>query len=246
MISRTHGLTSMLFALWLGASHGVGCNKVDGAKRDDSEKSASLDKKSKKSSKLDDDEEKPSKKKKSSDDDEAKPKKKKKKKDEPQPAKNPVPSDWITMVNEKRGFEFKVPKGTVHTDETFDGVDQYSAKLPKPYAVELGVIAFKDATLTREDLIKKGVHLQEVAGASDVTVSKLEERGADYSLATYTETEKDGTRKKGMMLVAADVTDNYVMFIEDLADRYDADADTIDKIWRSFTMYSNDSRAGDD
>src|ERR1043166_5840251 len=45
------------------------------------------------------------------------------------PSTNPVPSDWIRMHDDAKGYEFMVPQGTKDAQETKDGVDVYMANV---------------------------------------------------------------------------------------------------------------------
>src|ERR1044071_5139226 len=55
------------------------------------------------------------------------------------PATNPVPSDWVRMYDDVKGYEFMVPQGTEHKSQTVDGVDVYMAAVPKPYEIAVMV-----------------------------------------------------------------------------------------------------------
>ena len=69
----------------------------------------------------------------------------------------------------------------------------------------------------------------------------VKELNDDYSLVTFTSTGKDGKPGKGKILVATDVTDNYIMLVGGDADKFGANEKTIDEIWGSFGMYSGGS-----
>src|SRR5437764_11175622 len=71
------------------------------------------------------------------------------------PATNPVPTDWIRMYDDAKGYEFMVPQGTQHQTQTVDAVDIYMASVPAPYELGVMVVTFKDKTLTKEDLLKR-------------------------------------------------------------------------------------------
>src|SRR6266850_4546526 len=66
------------------------------------------------------------------------------------PATNPVPSDWVRMYNDAKGYEFYVPAGTKDSSQNVDGVDVYMASVPAPYEIGTMVIAFKDKSLTKD------------------------------------------------------------------------------------------------
>ena len=154
------------------------------------------------------------------------------------PATNPVPSDWIKMADETKGYEFMVPQGTDHKTQTVEGVDVYVAGVPAPYELGVMVVAFKDKTLTKDDLMKRAENVLKSLGEKDIKMEPAKELNEDYSLLTFTSTAEDGKVGKGKILVATDVTDNYIMFVGGDADKFAANEKTIDEIWGSFGMYS--------
>jgi len=156
----------------------------------------------------------------------------------PEAKVNPVPADWITMADEVRGYEFKVPQGTQHKTDTVNGVDVYAANVPAPYDINVLIFAFKDKTLTKDDLMKKVEAALQSMGEKDVKVTDVTELSDDYSLANISSVDEKGKTTKGKVLVGTDVTDNYIVMIGTDADRFTANEKTIDEIWGSFGMYS--------
>jgi len=156
----------------------------------------------------------------------------------PESKVNPVPADWITMADEVRGYEFKVPKGTEHKTDTVNGVDVYAANVPAPYDINVIIFAFKDKTLTKDDLMKRVESALQSMGEKDVKVTDIKELSDDYSLANISSVDEKGKTTKGKVLVGTDVTDNYIVMIGTDADKYAANEKTIDEIWGSFGMYS--------
>src|ERR1041385_1954713 len=154
------------------------------------------------------------------------------------PSTNPVPADWIRMHDDAKGYEFQVPQGTKDAQDTKDGVDVYMANVPEPYDIGVMVVAFKDKTLSKEDLIKKAEDILKAFEEKDIKIEPAKELSDDYGLSTFTSTGKDGKPGKGKILVATDVTDNYIMFVGGDADKFSANEKTIDEIWGSFGMYS--------
>jgi hypothetical protein len=154
------------------------------------------------------------------------------------PATNPVPADWITMQDKVKGYEFMVPQGTTHQTDSKDGFDAYVAGVPAPYDLGVLVVAFKDKSLSKEDLLERAQNMMKAFGDKDVKLEPVKELSDDYSLVTVTSTGDDGKPGKGKILVATDVTDNYIMFVGGDADKFAANEKTIDEIWGSFTMYS--------
>src|SRR5689334_16916614 len=151
---------------------------------------------------------------------------------------NPVPADWVRLHDDAKGYEFQVPQGTKDAQDTKDGVDVYMANVPAPYDIGVMVVAFKDKTLSKEDLIKKAEDILKAFEEKDIKIEPAKELSDDYSLCTFTSTGKDGKPGKGKILVATDVTDNYIMFVGGDADKFAANEKTIDEIWGSFGMYS--------
>ena len=60
----------------------------------------------------------------------------------------------------------------------------------------------------------------------------------DYSIADATSVDPDGSKFKMRILVATDVTDNYVMVIFTEEGKFSANEKIIDEIWGNFEMYS--------
>jgi len=156
----------------------------------------------------------------------------------PENKANPVPADWITMSDDVKGYEFQVPKGTQHETDTTSGVDVYAAVVPAPYDINVLVFAFKDKTLTKEDLMKRVEAALTAMGEKDIKIGEATELSPDYSIATISSVGKDGKTTKGKALVATDVTDNYIMLVGTDDSKYGANEKTIDEIWGSFGMYS--------
>ena len=154
------------------------------------------------------------------------------------PSTNPVPADWIRMHDDAKGYEFMVPQGTKDQQETKDGVDVYMASVPAPYDIGVMVVAFKDKDASKEDLLKRAENVLKAFGEKDIKMEATKELSDDYSLVTFTSVGSDGKAGKGKILVATDVTDNYIMFVGGDADNFGSNEKTIDEIWGSFGMYS--------
>ncbi|HYR74452.1 MAG TPA: hypothetical protein VEM96_01300 [Pyrinomonadaceae bacterium] len=154
------------------------------------------------------------------------------------PATNPVPSDWVRMFNDTKGYEFYVPAGTKDESQNIDGVDVYLANVPAPYDIGIIVVAFKDKSLTKEDLLKRTENILTSMGEKDIKITDTKSLSDDYSLANISSVDKDGKTTKGKVLVGTDVTDNYIMLVGTDAAKFAANEKTIDEIWGSFGMYS--------
>ena len=157
------------------------------------------------------------------------------------PSTNPVPSDWVRMYDDVKGYEFYVPAGTKDSSETVEGVDVYMASVPAPYEIGVMVVAFKDKTLTKDDLLKRAENVLKSMDEKDIKMDPAKELSDDYSLTTFTSTGKDGKPGKGKILVGTDVTDNYIIIVGGDADKFSSNEKTIDEIWGSFGMYSGGS-----
>jgi hypothetical protein len=154
------------------------------------------------------------------------------------PSTNPVPADWIRMHDDVKGYEFQVPQGTKDAQDTKDGVNVYMANVPAPYEIGVMVVAFKDAKIGKDDLLQRAENVLKAFGEKDIKMEPAKELSDDYSIVTFTSTGSDGKPGKGKILVATDVTDNYIMFVGGDADKFASNEKTIDEIWGSFGMYS--------
>jgi hypothetical protein len=150
----------------------------------------------------------------------------------------PVPANWIDMVDEQKGYGFKVPEGTGHSTENSDGIDVFMATTPEPSSVSMFVMAFKDQTLTKADLLKFAEKFLEGMKETNIKIGDLTELSDDYSLATISSVDEKGKVTKGKVLVATDVNDNYVMLLGTPEAEYKENEKIIDEIWGSFTMRS--------
>lgn len=150
----------------------------------------------------------------------------------------PVPTDWIKLTDSTKGYEFMVPAGTQGGQQTENGVDVYMAQVPAPHDIGVMVLAFKDKNASKDDLLKSATASLEALGEKDVKFEALQEISGDYSVATFTSTSKDGKKGKGKVLVATDVTDNYIVLVGSDEDKFAANEKTMDAIWGSFAMHS--------
>jgi len=154
------------------------------------------------------------------------------------PSTNPVPADWVRMYNDAKGYEFYVPAGTKDQSQNVEGVDVYLANVPAPYDIGVIVVAFKDKTLTKDDLLKRAENILKSMGEKDIKIDAPKELSADYSLANCSSVDEKGKTTKAKILVGTDVTDNYIILVGTDADKFGANEKTIDEIWGSFGMYS--------
>ena len=150
---------------------------------------------------------------------------------------NPVPDSWIYVYDETKGYGFSVPEGTTGGSETIEGIDVFRATTPAPNDIAIFVLAYKDKTLTKEDLLDHAVKFLEGLGVK-VTPGKLKGESDDYAVADAETVDKDGNKEKQRILVGTDVSDNYVMILNAPEAKFAADEKTIDEIWGSFEIWS--------
>jgi hypothetical protein len=149
----------------------------------------------------------------------------------------PIPADWIYMYDEAKGYGFYLPAGSTGSSDSVDGVDYFVATTPAPAEVAIIVFAFKDAKLTKEDLLDRAEKALAAMGET-IQTGKLTGESDDYSVAEATMTSKDGTKSKAKILVGTDVSDNYVMIVGTDEAKFAANEKIIDEIWGSFEMWS--------
>lgn len=156
----------------------------------------------------------------------------------PADKKVPVPANWIYYSDEVKGYGFWLPEGSIgDSATTSSGTDVFIAKVPSPSDVRVEVYAWKDKTLTKEDLLKMTIDDMKEQGET-VTAGTLQGESDDYALAEASSVDSDGKKYKMKILVGTDVTDNYVMVVYTPEDKYEANKAIIDQIWGNFEMYS--------
>lgn len=151
--------------------------------------------------------------------------------------KVPVPSDWVYMYDDVKGYGFYIPAGSNGESQTVEGIDVFVGGTPAPSEVAIFVLAYKDKTLTKEDLLNDAVKFLEGLGET-VQAGKLTAESDEYSLAEATTTNAEGGKSKMKILVGTDVTDNYVMIVGTDESKFEANKEIIDAIWGSFEMWS--------
>ena len=151
---------------------------------------------------------------------------------------NAVPKDWDYIYNEGKGYGFYVPAGTTYETESKDGADIWSGTTPAPSNVDMFVLAYKDKTLTKEDLLEDAVKFLEETGQTKVTTDKLKAESEDYSIVDATSVHPTAGKVKLRILVGTDVSDNYIMIIGTEEDKFAANEKIIDELWGNFEMWS--------
>lgn len=152
--------------------------------------------------------------------------------------KNPVPSDWIYVYDSAKGYGFSLPQGSEGDSQTVEGIDVFAATTPAPSEIDIFVLAYKDKTLSKEDLLNDAVAFLEGLGQT-VTPGDLQAEGGDYAVADATTVHPSRGKGKLRILVGTDITDNYVMILGTEEGRFAANENIIDAIWGSFEMWSD-------
>jgi hypothetical protein len=155
----------------------------------------------------------------------------------PADKKVPVPANWVYYADEVKGYGFYLPEGSTGDSASVNGTDVFVAQVPSPSDVRVEVYAWKDKTLTKEDLLKMTIDDMKEQGET-VTAGTLQGESDDYALAEASSVDSDGKKYKMKILVGTDVTDNYVMVVFTPEDKYEANKAIIDQIWGNFEMYS--------
>ncbi|HEX8920326.1 MAG TPA: hypothetical protein VF766_02540, partial [Pyrinomonadaceae bacterium] len=124
----------------------------------------------------------------------------------PNDKKVPVPANWVYYADEVKGYGFWLPEGSVGDSATVNGTDVFVARVPSPSDVRVEVYAWKDRTLTKEDLLKMTIDDMKEQG-ENVTAGTLQGESDDYALAEASSVDSDGQKYKMKMLVGTDVTD---------------------------------------
>lgn len=151
---------------------------------------------------------------------------------------NPVPQDWIYVYDSAKGYGFSMPEGSEGQSETIDGIDVFAATTPAPSEIDVFVLAYKDKTRTKEDLLNDAVEFLTALG-QEVTPGDLKAEGGDYAVADATTVHPSRGKGKLRILVGTDITDNYVMILGTEEGRFAANESIIDAIWGSFEMWSD-------
>lgn len=150
---------------------------------------------------------------------------------------NPVPKDWIYVYEKKKGYGFYVPKGTTGGLQTIGKLDLTVLKTPDPLGIDIFVLAYKDKTLTKEDLLNDALEFLEGLGQK-VTPGEFKGESDEYAVVDADTVHPTLGKGKLRILVGTDVTDNYIMIIGANDKDFNANEATIDAIWGSFEMWS--------
>lgn len=92
--------------------------------------------------------------------------------------KNPVPDSWVYIYDDQKGYGFSLPEGSTGQSEKLQGIDVMVATTPAPSEIDVVVLAYKDETLTKEDLLNDAVKFLEASGQK-VTPGKLKAKATN-------------------------------------------------------------------
>ncbi len=153
---------------------------------------------------------------------------------------NPVPESWIDIYDEQKGYSFSVPDGTTGGSDSSGGVDVYVAETPAPSQIGIYVLAFKDKSLTKDDLIETArkfmVEMSE--GTGTATMGSPRAESELYSIVDAA-IKNQGKSNKARVLVGTDISDNYIMILVcENEEKFAANEKVIDEIWGSFEIWS--------
>ncbi len=151
--------------------------------------------------------------------------------------KVPVPSDWVYVYDKNKGYSFAVPSGSHGDASNVESIDVFVAGTPAPSEVAVFVLAYKDKTRTKEDLLNDAVKFLEGMGET-VKAGNLSVEDDVYSLAEATTVNSEGGKSKMKILVGTDVTDNYVMIVGTDESKFEVNKEIVDAIWGSFEIWS--------
>ena len=98
-----------------------------------------------------------------------------------------IPAEWVYYADEARGYGFSLPSGSSGESATGD-VDSFVAVTPDDITVI--VFAFKDASLSKEDLLERAEKSLNAMGET-VTTGELKGESDDYAVADASSVSAD-------------------------------------------------------
>ena len=151
-----------------------------------------------------------------------------------------VPDDWTRMADPNKGFGFWLPANAGDgAAETQNGVDLFIAQVPEPHVITVLCLAFKDRAQSKKDLLQAAQEALAAFGETEIQVEKTDTLSKDYDLSVITSVAaEDKSQGKAKVLVATDLTDNYILIVHSPAEKFAANEQTMDIIWGSFEMFS--------
>ncbi|MBK6725008.1 MAG: hypothetical protein IPG58_17610 [Acidobacteria bacterium] len=139
------------------------------------------------------------------------------------------------MMIERPGFS--LPEGSTGEMEKLEGIDVMVATTPAPSEIDVFVLAYKDETLSKEDLLNDAVKFLEGMGQK-VTPGKLKAESDEYAVADATTVLQSGEKGKIRDPGRHRRHGQYVMIIGTKESKFAANESIIDQIWGSFEMWS--------
>ncbi len=149
-----------------------------------------------------------------------------------------VPKNWDYIYDKKKGYGFYVPAGSVAETVKESGVEVMIINTGEPTNIDIFVLAYKDKTLTKDDLILDALDFLSEMGQTVTPIGDLRAESEDYAVGDALTVLEDGSKGKLRILVGTDITDNYIMIIGASTKNFAANEKTIDLIWGSFEMWS--------
>jgi hypothetical protein len=149
-----------------------------------------------------------------------------------------VPKTWDYIYEKKKGYGFYVPSGSEVEFTKAGGLDATIITTGDPTNLFITVLAYKDKTLTKDDLLLDAVSFLEGMGETVTPIGDLRAESDDYAVGDALTISENGSKGKVRILVGTDITDNYVMIVGSTPENFVANEKTIDLIWGSFEMWS--------
>ncbi len=149
-----------------------------------------------------------------------------------------VPKNWDYIYDKKKGYGFYVPSNSVAETVKEGGVEVMIINTGEPTNIDIFVLAYKDKTLTKDDLLLDALEFLEELGQTVTPIGDLRAESEDYAVGDALTVLEDGSKGKLRILVGTDITDNYIMIIGASTKNFAANEKTIDLIWGSFEMWS--------
>ncbi|MCW5960537.1 MAG: hypothetical protein KIS76_10280 [Pyrinomonadaceae bacterium] len=149
-----------------------------------------------------------------------------------------VPTNWDYVYEKKKGYGFYVPSSSDVEFIKSGGLDTTVITTGDPTNLWVTVLAYKDKTLTKDDLLLDAIAFLEEMGEEVTPIGNLRAESDNYAVGDALTVAEDGSKGKVRILVGTDITDNYIMIVGSTPENFKANEKTIDLIWGSFEMWS--------
>lgn len=149
-----------------------------------------------------------------------------------------VPKNWDYVYEKKKGYGFYVPSSSTVESLKEGGIDVMIINTGAPTDIDIFVLAYKDKTLTKEDLLLDALDFLAELGQTVTPIGDLIGESDNYAVGDALTVLEDGSKGKLRILVGTDITDNYIMIVGGSTKNFAANENTIDLIWGSFEMWS--------